>query len=94
MHVMVLHQIANPEMFWKKAQDALGTLPADVVLHHTFSTPDGTQAVCIWEAAGIEPVKELLAPLFAGGSIDTYFTVNNKEGVAVPPRFLELAATV
>lgn len=94
MYVMVIHQIANPEMIWKKAQELLGELPPELTLHHTFSTPDGTQAVCIWEATGIEAVKSLLAPAFAGGSIDTYFVSNNKEGVAVPPMFAEIHATV
>lgn len=90
MYVMVLHQITNPDVIWTKAQQLLADLPADLTLHHTFSTPDGKQAVCIWEAAGIEPVKALLAPAFAGGSIDTYFVANNKEGVAVPPLFAQV----
>ncbi len=94
MYVMVLHQITNPEMIWKKAQELIPELPVDVKLHHTFSSLDGTQAVCIWEAAGIEPVKNILAPAFAGGSIDTYFVANNKEGLAVPPQFALMPATV
>ncbi len=88
MYVMVLHEIANPEAVWKKAAEVLETIPPDVKLHHTFSTPDGTRAVCIWEAEGIEPVKNLLAPAFAGISTDTYWIANNKEGIAVPPQFM------
>ncbi len=94
MYVMVLHQVANPHLFWEKAQELLGAMPGDITLHQTFSTPDGTPTVCIWEAAGIEPVQRFLAPAFAGISIDTYHVINNKEGVTVPPAFAPVAATV
>ncbi len=88
MFVMVLHEIANPELFWKKGSELLEKIPTDVQLHHTFSTPDGTRAVCIWEAEGIEPVKNLLAPTFAGTSFDTFVIANNKEGIVGPPQFM------
>ncbi len=94
MYVMVLHEIANPEAFWKKAIEAIPTMPSDVQLHHTFSAPDGAHAVCIWEAESITPVKNLLAPMFAGISSDTYLVVNNREGVVVPPQFVEAPVTV
>ncbi len=87
MYVMVLHEIASPEALWKKAFEVLEAIPPEVKLHHTFSTPDGTRAICIWEAEGIEPVKQLLAPRFAGLSTDTYWIANNKEGVVAPPQF-------
>ncbi len=88
MFVMVLHEIANPELFWKNAGELLEKIPTDVQLHHTFSTPDGSRAVCIWEAEGIDPVKNLLTPTFAGTSIDTFVLANNKEGVVGPPQFM------
>lgn len=94
MYVMVLHEIANPEMFWKKAVDLLGELPPDVVLHHSFSSPEGTRAVCIWEAETIDKVKNLLAPRFSGTSLDTYMPTHNKEGVVGPPKFVEQPAAV
>ncbi len=94
MYVMVLHDIAQPEAFWKHGPEILETMPADVKLHHTFSNPDGTRAVCIWEAEAIEPVKNLLAPRFAGLSTDTYVVANNKEGVVLPPQFAPAPAAV
>ncbi len=94
MYVMVWHQIANPEGFWKKAVELLETMPSEVTLHHTFSTADGAHAVCIWEAAEIETVRNVLAPKFAGMSIDTYMMANNKEGVVGPPQFMPEPAAV
>ena len=32
-------------------------------LHHTFPTPDGTRAVCIWEADTVETLRNLLEPI-------------------------------
>ena len=89
MYIMVLHEIANPEAFWKKGLELLDTIPTDMHLHHTFSTPDGTRAVCIWEAEGIDPLKNLVTPMFSGMSFDTFLVANNKEGIVGPPQFVE-----
>ena len=94
MYVMVLHDTSNPEVIWKKAVELLEAMPSDIKLHHTFSTPDGLHAVCIWEAASIDAVKNVLAPRFAGSSDDTYLVANNKEGVVGPPQFMPAPATV
>jgi hypothetical protein len=45
MYVMVQHTISEPAVFWNAADPT--TFPAEVKLHHTFPTPDGTRAVCI-----------------------------------------------
>jgi hypothetical protein len=34
-----------------------------VKLHHTFPTPDGTRAVCIWAADTVETLQNLLEPM-------------------------------
>ena len=47
MFVMIQHTISDPETFWNAADPT--TLSPKIKLHHTFPTPDGTRAVCIWE---------------------------------------------
>nr|MBA3553704.1 hypothetical protein [Gemmatimonadales bacterium] len=48
MYVMVQHTISEPAVFWNAADPT--TISPNIKLHHTFPTPDGTRAVCIWEA--------------------------------------------
>ena len=61
MYVVVQHTISEPAVFWNSADP--NNLPPEVKLHHTFSTPDGTRAVCIWEARSVDTVREFLEPL-------------------------------
>ena len=53
MFVLVQHSISDPAIFWNTA-DPRNNLPPNVKLHHTFPTPDGTRAVCIWEAESVD----------------------------------------
>ena len=73
MYVVVQHAISEPAVFWNAADPS--TLSPDIKLHHTFPTPDGTRAVCIWEAE----------PVIGRASRNEYFEVENREGFARPP---------
>ena len=84
MYILVQHTITNPTAFWTKADPR--TLSTDVKLHHTFPTPDGTRAVCLWEAESVDAVQNLLEPLFGQASRNEYFAVENREGFATPSR--------
>jgi hypothetical protein len=91
MYVLVQHSISDPAIFWNTA-DPRNNLPPNVKLHHTFPTPDGTRAVCIWEAESVDAVRNFLDPLFGKVTRNEYFTVENKEGVARPSKVPETAA--
>ena len=84
MYILVQHTITDPTTFWTKADPR--TLSADVKLHHSFPTPDGTRAACIWEAESVDAVRNLLEPLVGQASRNEYFTVENREGFAMPSR--------
>ena len=90
MFVMVQHTVSEPAVFWNSADPR--TLPSEVKLHHTFPTPDGTRAVCIWEAASIDALKGFLEPMLGRTSRNEYFQVENREGFARPSRVPETAA--
>jgi hypothetical protein len=90
MYVMVQHTISEPAVFWNSADPR--SMPAPVKLHHTFPTPDGTRAVCIWEADSVDTVRNFLEPLFGKASRNEYFTVENREGFARPSGVPETAA--
>jgi hypothetical protein len=90
MFVLVQHTISEPAAFWNAA-DPRNNLPPKVKLHHTFPTPDGTRAVCIWEADSVKAVRDYLEPLVSKVSRNEYFTVENKEGFARPSKVPETA---
>jgi hypothetical protein len=91
MYVLVQHTISDPAKFWNMA-DPRDNLPPKVKLHHTFPTPDGTRAVCIWEAESVNAVRDYLEPLVGKASRNEYFTVENKEGFVRPSKVPEAAA--
>jgi hypothetical protein len=90
MYVMVQHTISEPAVFWNAADPT--TFPAEVKLHHTFPTPDGTRAVCIWEADSVDAVRNVLEPVIGTVSRNEYFPVENREGFARPSRVPQTAA--
>jgi hypothetical protein len=90
MYIMVQHTISEPAAFWNGADP--NTLSPQIKLHHTFPTPDGTRAVCIWEAASVDAVRNLLEPLIGSISRNEYFPVENREGFARPSRVPQTAA--
>lgn len=92
MYILVQHSISEPAKFWNVA-DLRENLPPEIKLHHTFPTPDGTRAVCIWEAESVNAVRDYLEPVVGTSSRNEYFTVENKEGFARPSKVPETAAT-
>jgi hypothetical protein len=90
MYVLVQHAISEPAAFWNAADPT--TLSSAIKLHHTFPTPDGTRAVCIWEAESVDAVRNVLEPAIGRVSRNEYFPVENREGFARPSRVPQTAA--
>jgi hypothetical protein len=90
MFVMVQHTISDPETFWSVDPT---TLSKGITLHHSFATPDGTRATCIWEADSVDAIRNTLEPVAGRISRNEYFTVENREGLARPSRVAHLAGT-
>ncbi len=84
MYVVVNHAINDPSRFWATAQAATASLPAGFKVLHTFPSPDGRKAVCVWEAGSVEAVRSFLDPATAGMARNDYFEAPNKEGMAMP----------
>ena len=89
MFVAVQHTITNPESFWSAAD--MATLPPGLKLHHTFPAPDGGRAVCVWEAATVEAVRDFLEPAVGSASRNEYFQIENREGMATPSKLARTA---
>jgi hypothetical protein len=85
MYILVQHTMTDPASAWARAQQALGTLPAGLTLHHCLPAPDGRKAICVWEAESIAKLQGYLDDTLGPGATNEYYEVINKEGVAVPP---------
>jgi hypothetical protein len=84
MYILVQHTISDPTTVWGRAQVALASMPAHLKLHHSLPSPDGSTAVCVWEADSIPTLKTYLDPMLGPAAENRYVEVVNKEGVAVP----------
>jgi hypothetical protein len=82
--ILVQHTVSDPATAWSRAQAGMASMPANLKLHLSIPTADGTTAVCVWEADSIAAVKTYLDPTFGPTVQNTYFEVVNKEGVALP----------
>ena len=89
MYIMVQHTISEPAAFWNAADP--NSISPQLKLHHTFPTPDGTRAVCIWEAASVDELRKNLEPLLGSISRNEYLQVENREGFARPSRVPQAA---
>ena len=84
MYILVQHTISDPTAMWTRAQQSLPSLPSHLKLHHSIPTPEGKNAICIWEADSIPTLKTYLEPMLGPTAKNEYFEVVNKEGVALP----------
>jgi hypothetical protein len=84
MYVLIEHSISDPNGFWSTADSALAQMPPTIKLHHTFPTPDGTRAICVWEGRTIDDVRDYIESAVGRFSRNEYFEVVNKEGVVNP----------
>jgi hypothetical protein len=84
MYVVVNHEINNTSKFWEAAESIAKGLPAGLKVIHTFPSPDGRKAVCVWEGSSVEAVRSFLDPATAGTARNVYFEAPNKEGISMP----------
>ena len=84
MYVLIEHRISDPDSFFSTAESALSQMPPTIKLHHTFPTPDGTRAICVWEGRTIDDVRDYIESAVGRFSRNEYVEVVNKEGVVNP----------
>jgi hypothetical protein len=84
MFVLVQHYISDPRAFWSDVRYSLGALPPYMTLHHCFPTPDGSHAVCVWEADTVRDVRAFIETYVGHVSRNLYFQVENRESIALP----------
>ncbi|OGU77730.1 MAG: hypothetical protein A2V93_11275 [Ignavibacteria bacterium RBG_16_34_14] len=58
MYVIAEHNISDAKNFWEITQKETANLPSGLKLHQVLPNPDGSKAVCLWEAGNTEDVKK------------------------------------
>lgn len=84
MYVLVQHYVNDAQTFWSAVRHATRSLPAYLTLHHCFPTPDGSHAVCVWEAESIRDVRAFLETYVGHASRNLYYPVENAGGIRYP----------
>jgi len=60
MYVAVHHQITDPKTYWNGVRERAANLPEGLSLHQCLPSPDGKQAMCVWEGKSLALVREFV----------------------------------
>jgi hypothetical protein len=82
MYAIAIHDISDPEKFWAGAQEM--ELPQGLALHTVAPNPDGTRAVCFWEADSLDSIRGFVEPATEGAATNEYFEVNADNAMGLP----------
>lgn len=85
MHIVVQHQITDPEKFFSMdAEEVAGGGPPGVQGRQFFPSMDKSVAACLWEADSVHTLRDYLDPATAGASENAYFEVDTERAVGLP----------
>ncbi len=83
MKVGVIHRISDPETAQSSGQ-ALFEPQEGMQLLQFVPSQDFSAATCLWEAASIDAVRDLVDPTLGDASEQTYFAVATEQAVGLP----------
>lgn len=84
MFISVIHRISDPETFWATAASATSDIPADIKLHQTVTSNDRSTAICLWEAASVDGVRDFLEPLMGRVCKNEYIEIDPSSSMGLP----------
>ena len=85
MIIAVKHTILDQDKFFgEEAQKFLSSVPNDVKLHNSYALSGGKEVICIWEAASIDKVRDLMDPATKDISKNEYFEVDQQRSLNLP----------
>jgi hypothetical protein len=84
MFISVIHRVSDPDAFRATAASAANDIPADIKLHQTVTSNDRSTAICLWEAASVDRVKDLLEPLFGQVCTNEYIPIDASSSMGLP----------
>jgi hypothetical protein len=80
MHVVAIHSISNPEMFWSGKLD----LPQGTELAVAVPSSDGTRGVCVFTSDSVNTVRTVVEAATAKISANEYFAINEGHAQGLP----------
>ena len=81
MYIIIEHEITNPT-FWEAVQKT--EIPSNLKLRQLLPNGEGTKAVCLWEAATLDEVREFVEKAVGEVSNNTYFAVDAENALGLP----------
>jgi hypothetical protein len=83
MHVLVNHQISNPEAFWSLVKTE-PPLPEGFKVHSLIAGTNPTEAVCLWTAPNVDSLRTMLDGMLTGLCTNTYMQINDENSYGLP----------
>lgn len=84
MFIIAQHSISDPERFSSAVQAGMQDLPADVHLHSSIPSSDGSRATCLWEADSLDAVRTLVEDSVGDVSANEYYEVDAQGALGLP----------
>ena len=84
MFIVIEHEVTDVKVFWETAQAGVGNLPSNLKLHQVFPSNDSAKAICLWEAATLEEVRDFVEGQLGQVSENTYFAVAEESALGLP----------
>ncbi len=91
MLVIAHHFINDPEAFWAISNQSVASLPASVRLHSVFPSRDLKTGTCVWEAATVGEVQDLLDRTVGNISKNVCYEVREDMAMGLPQKTMEAA---
>jgi hypothetical protein len=97
MHVVVQHQIKNPEVAFARGERLIKNegAPSGARGLQFYPSQDGSAVTCLWEAPSVEAIQEYVDSTLGDSSVNTCYEVNDDQAFARQPAGIaESPATV
>ena len=83
MFIIARHTISDPAKFWSDP-DFYKKVPKPYVLHSTLGNPDGTEAVCLWEAPSTAELQKYLDGVAGTAATNDLMPVDENHSRGLP----------
>jgi hypothetical protein len=83
MHVLVNHQISNPEAFWSLVKTQ-PEFPEGFKVDSLMAGTNPTEGVCLWTAPNVDSLRTMLDGMLIGLCTNTYMQIDEERSFGLP----------
>lgn len=84
MQFIAIHNITDPKQFWDAAAEGTQALPDGILLQSVAPSQDGSRAVCLWDGATEDRVRQVVEDMVGAYSRNEYYPVDSVNAVGLP----------